>query len=305
MQSSQSPSVLLPHFRTSLQSFPSSPSTFLVLHTLPTSTPSSSPSPRIRTVHVLDSSFNPPTRAHLRIALSALTSTNNASKPQRLLLLLATQNADKAPRPAAFGQRLAMMTILAQDILDQYHSYAKSHDCAVEGVDEELLAVDIGVTKHPYFHDKAISIDDADYYTEQSTGEKPQQVHLLGFDSLTRLLDTKYYPPTHTLGPLSALFDKHRIRVTRRIEDGDNYGTVEDQDRVREALANGQRKSEGGKKEWAERIEMVEGEGETVSSTKVRKGVIDGDWALVERLVGKGVREYVQKERLYVGDNGG
>lgn len=198
-----------------------------------------------------------------------------------------------------------MMTILAQDILDQYHFNANSHGCAVEGVDEELLAVDIGVTTHPYFHDKAISIDDTDYYTEQSTGEKPQQVHLLGFDSLTRLLDTKYYPPTHTLDPLFALFDKHRIRVTRRIEDGDKYGTVEDQDRVREALANGQRESEGGKKEWAERIEMVEGEGEAVSSTKAREGVINGDWALVERLVGKGVREYIQEERLYVGVNGG
>ena len=197
------------------------------------------------------------------------------------------------------------MTILAQDILDQYRSNAKSHGCAVGGVDKELLAVDIGVTKHPYFHDKAISIDDADYYTEQSTGEKPQQAHLLGFDSLTRLLDTKYYSPTHTLDPLSALFAKHRIRVTRRIEDGDKYGTVEDQERVREALADGQRELEGGKKEWAERIEMVEGEGETVSSTRVRKGVIDGDWALVERLVGKGVREYVHKERLYVGDIGG
>ncbi|CAO1600950.1 MAG: hypothetical protein LQ349_004808 [Xanthoria aureola] len=303
----QSPSALLPTFHTSLQSFASSPSTFLVLHTIPTSTPPSSTSSQIKTVHVLDSSFNPPTRAHLRIALSALQSTKNASKPQRLLLLLATQNADKAPKPAAFEQRLAMMTILAQDILDQYHSDATSQGSTAEnGMDEDsLLAVDIGVTKYPYFHDKAISIDDSKYYAGPATGQLPQQVHLLGFDSLIRLLDTKYYPSTHTLDPLSALFSKHRIRVTRRTEDGDKYGTAEEQDRIWEALARGERESEGGKREWAERIEMVEGEGEAVSSTKVREGVGKGDWALVERLVGKGVREHVQGEGLYVADDKG
>ena len=199
------------------------------------------------------------------------------------------------------------MTILAQDILDQYHSTATSQDSTAEnGIDEEsLLAVDIGVTKHPYFHDKAISVDDSKYYAGPTTGEQPQQVHLLGFDSLIRLLDAKYYPPDHTLNPLSALFNKHRIRVTRRMEDGDKYGTAEEQDRIWEALAKGERESEGGKREWAESIEMLEGEGEAASSTMVREGVGRGDWALVERLVGKGVREQVQREGLYVADDKG
>lgn len=198
-----------------------------------------------------------------------------------------------------------MMTILAQDILDQYRSTARSQGSTADSMNEDSLAVDIGITKHPYFHDKAISIDDSDYFAEPSTGEQPQQVHLLGFDSLIRLLDTKYYPPTHTLDPLSALFNKHRIRVTKRTEDGDKYGTVEEQDQVWEALARGERESEGGKMEWAERIEMVEGEGDAVSSTKVREGVGKGDWALVEQLVGKGVREHVQNEGLYIGDDRG
>ncbi|KAL8785363.1 MAG: hypothetical protein Q9213_003428 [Squamulea squamosa] len=291
MQPTQLPSNLIPHFRTSLQSFPSSPATFLVLHTSPTVSPPST-SPPIKTLHVLDASFNPPTRAHLRIALSVLSSADHASKPQRLLLLLATQNADKAPKPAAFEQRLAMMTILAHDILEQS---SKSED----------LAVDIGITKHPYYHDKAIAIEESRYYADAATGGQPQQVHLLGFDSLVRLLDTKYYSPAHTFAPLSALFDRHRIRVTRRIEDDNKYGTMEEQDQVREALARGEREAEGGKREWAVRIEMVEGEGEAVSSTKVRDAVQKADWELVERLVGKGVREYIQKEGLYSGDDGG
>ncbi|KAL8770309.1 MAG: hypothetical protein Q9209_003945 [Squamulea sp. 1 TL-2023] len=291
MHSPHSLSTLIPHFRTTLQSFPSSAATFLVLHTIPHSFPPSA-SPPIKTLHVLDASFNPPTHAHLRIALSALSSTNHASKPQRLLLLLATQNADKAPKPAVFEQRLAMMTILARDILSQ--------SCGVED-----LAVDIGITKHPYYHDKAIVIEESKYYIDPATGEQPQQVHLLGFDSLVRLLNTKYYPPAHTFAPLSALFGRHRVRVTRRMEDGDKYGTVEEQDRVREGLKRGEREVEGGKKEWAERIEMVEGEGEAVSSTRVREGVGKADWGLVERLVGKGVREYIQEERFYSGEDEG
>ncbi|KAL8733378.1 MAG: hypothetical protein Q9166_002202 [cf. Caloplaca sp. 2 TL-2023] len=305
MQSSTStfPSTLLSHFGSSLSSFTSSQSSFLVLHSLPSA---STPSTPLKTLHVLDSSFNPPTRAHLRIALSALNSTSNASKPQRLLLLLATQNADKAPKPAAFEQRLAMMAILAQNIVDQYEPTSGANNNATDSGEGQALAVDIGITKKPYFHDKAVSIEGSGFYDYQRTGAQPQQVHLLGFDSLIRLLDTKYYPPTHTLAPLSALFDRHRIRVTRRTEEGDKYGTVEEQDRIREAVASGEREEEGGKREWAERIEMVEGEGAAVSSTRARESAGRGQWEVVESLVGKGVKEWVERENLYMGkDEGG
>ncbi|KAL8930194.1 MAG: hypothetical protein Q9208_000811 [Pyrenodesmia sp. 3 TL-2023] len=282
-------SALLPQFQTSLKSFTSSASSFLVLNSVPTHTPPSSKPPS--TLHVLDSSFNPPTRAHLRIALSALRS--NAPKPQRLLLLLATQNADKAPKPAAFEQRVAMMTLLAQDILDEYSNTSPDH------ATNDALAVDVGVTKKPFFHDKALCIDESGYYSDAKAGAQPQQVHLLGFDSLIRLLDTKYYAPEHTLAPVEALFRRHRIRVTRRTEEGNRYGTAEEQDRLRKALAEGEREYEGGKREWAQRIEMVDGESEAVSSTRVRESANAGDWADVERLVGGRVRQWVEREELY------
>ncbi|KAL8798024.1 MAG: hypothetical protein Q9182_007023 [Xanthomendoza sp. 2 TL-2023] len=287
-------SSLLPHFRTSLISFSSSPSTFLVLHTLPTTSPAPSCLP-LKSLHILDSSFNPPTLAHFRIALSALKSTAKTLKPQRLLLLLATQNADKAPKPATFEQRLAMMTLLAQTILDHYHSTGSSPPSPAD----EKVAIDIGIIKKPYFHDKAIAIEQSEFYKHEASGEQPQQVHLLGFDSLIRLMDTKYYPPTHSLAPISGLFNHHRIRVTRRTEEGNKYGTAEEQDRIREALASGAREEEGAKREWAERIEMVEGEGEAVSSTQVREAVGRGEWAAAERLVGKRVMEWVETEGLY------
>ncbi|KAI4129192.1 MAG: hypothetical protein LQ338_002351 [Usnochroma carphineum] len=289
-----SPSISLADFRSQLQFFASSSSSFLVVHTVPSLSPQQH-APQI--IHVLDSSFNSPTRAHFRIALSALHAY--APKPQRLLLLLATQNADKAPKPASFEQRLAMMRLLAQDVQDQYTLDNKQRG------GQDGLAVDVGITKKPYFHDKAISIEESGFYTDDKTGQQPEQVHLLGFDSLIRLLDTKYYPPEHTLAPIDALFARHRIRVTRRTEEGNKWGTPEEQNRPREALANGEREEEKGKREWAERIEMVEGESEAISSTKVREAAAKAEWEVVERLVGKKVREWIESERLYQEDEKG
>lgn len=192
-----------------------------------------------------------------------------------------------------------MMRLLAQDVQDQYTLDNKQRG------GQDGLAVDVGITKKPYFHDKAISIEESGFYTDDKTGQQPEQVHLLGFDSLIRLLDTKYYPPEHTLAPIDALFARHRIRVTRRTEEGNKWGTPEEQNRPREALANGEREEEKGKREWAERIEMVEGESEAISSTKVREAAAKAEWEVVERLVGKKVREWIESERLYQEDEKG
>src|SRR5271154_5614845 len=63
-------------------------------------------------LYILDSSFNPPTKAHLKLSLSSLP----AEQPSTVLLLLAIQNADKAAKPASFPHRLAMMELLAREI---------------------------------------------------------------------------------------------------------------------------------------------------------------------------------------------
>ncbi|KAL8973745.1 MAG: hypothetical protein Q9197_002009 [Variospora fuerteventurae] len=283
-------STLLPRFRADLESFASSSSSFRVVDTVP-----SPPIYPPKTVHVLDSSFNPPTQAHLRIALSALHS--NAPKPQRLLLLLATQNADKAPKPAAFEHRIAMMRLLAQIVQNEYTTTSGRSARGI-GADQPV-AIDVGITKNPYFHDKAIGIEDSGFYADPETGDQPLQVHLLGFDSLIRLLDTKYYTPEHTLAPVGALLGKHRIRVTRRTEEGNKWGTEEEQDRPREELAKGEREPEGGRREWAQSIEMVPGEGDAISSTRVRESANSGKWDDVNKLVGRRVREWIEEYQLY------
>lgn len=278
-------------FPAALQSFASSNTSFQVLRSIPAVV--SSPS---RTLYVLDSSFNPPTRAHLKIATSAILDDEKAQEEpmKRLLLLLATQNADKAPKPASFEHRLTMMSIFAEDLV---RSVQEQDSDARKG--PLTLVVDVGVIKTPLYLDKASVIDQSGQYGEKNGG--PEQVHLTGYDSLIRLLDTKYYPPDHTLHPLQSLFSKHRIRATRRI--GDKWGGREEQDAYLQALANGDRESEGASKQWVARIDLVDGtsEGEeAVSSTKVRDAAKSRDSEALGKLVTDGVREWILAQNLYL-----
>lgn len=237
-------------------------------------------------LYVLDSSFNPPTLAHLRISSSALL--EKPSVPSRLLLLLATQNADKPSKPANFEDRLAMMELFAQDLLSHLGTISSSP------ADAGLQQIDIGVTKKPYFVDKAAEIEQSGIYPKAL-----EQVHLTGYDTLIRIFNPKYYPPEHTLQRLGPFLSQHRLRVTMR--PGDEWGSKEEQKAFLLHLAQGGREHEGGKREWAQRIQLVEGKkpgDKPVSSTKAREAIQtnsqDLDW-----LVPRSVREYILSQRLY------
>ena len=270
-------------FKSTLAAFSASSSNFRVLSTIPPAAGSSKPRPS--TLYVLDSSFNPPTRAHLQIAKSALTDDKGAS-PKRLLLLLATQNADKAPRPASFEHRLALMDIFAADLLRGMRE---------QKLEADELAVDIGVTKCPYFVDKAAAIQESGTY-EGSV----EQVHLTGYDTLIRIMNPKYYPPAHTLAPLEPFLSQHRLRVTYRTAA--DWGEQKEQDEYLRRISDGERESEGAKKEWAERIVLVKGRQEgkqTISSTKVRDAIKKGDQTELKTLITDGVGQYILEEEPY------
>lgn len=272
-----------------LQSFAGSSESFSLLRIVPADKHPAAVPPK--TLYVLDSSFNPPTLAHLRIAASALTE-DTGTPPKRLLLLLATQNADKPSKPASFEDRLVMMTLFAQDL--------RSHLQASQNisVDHEVPPVDIGVTKKPYFHDKAAAITAS--YTYPGTTE---QVHLTGFDTLIRIFNPKYYPPDHTLASLEPFLSQHRLRVTYRTDD--EWGGREEQESYLHKIASGEREKEGGKREWAERIELVEGKKdgeEVVSSTKARKATKNDPTGL-KALVTPSVMEFITSEGLYTTDD--
>ena len=322
-----------------LNAFASAPRNLQILHT----TPSYLRKLPTKTLYILDSSFNPPTVAHLEICASALqrhvqlqqrwkdsqrrrrekqrrfeeqgqmakpdqARASEARRsgelvmkietekeveefegddpgPPRLLLLLSTKNADKAPAPAAFPHRLSMMCMLADAIwenhaksdwrtrslfkkdIDTPHRFKTQIDRLndadnndrVEG--DELggneLIIDVGVIKSPLFVDKVSTLErsgaydfDPSYsmsapfepftpsplhrYPEDHEAAKrsvrpppsspllrprippPHQIHLMGFDTLVRVMDPKYYEDgtLNALGPLYGGY--HSIQVARR-----------------------------------------------------------------------------------------
>ena len=166
------------------------------------------------------------------------------------------------------------------------------------------LIVDVGVTKEARFIDKARILEAQEEYKnhdDDDTAKLVEQIHLIGFDTLIRLLDTKYYPPKHTLEPLEDLFKKHRVRVTRRTDDA--WGGREEQDQYVRKIDKGEMEPDGPRQEWAQRIDLVEGrkEGEEiVSSTKVREAAKAGDEEALKRLVTDGVAGWILDEKLYL-----
>ncbi len=333
---------LLHFFATALSTFESSSAPFEVISTLPPwqqqqqhGARQQSPAPirpqtPPRSLVVLDSSFNPPTIAHMRMARSALA----AVERRRLLLLLSVNNADKAPKPAAFAQRLAMMLAFARDLQaglvadDGGEEREDKHEHKHEQDAEGGLAIDLGLTTRPYFHDKSAAIAASGFYKPsreaeggyddgQQQQQQPEQVFLAGYDTLVRIFNPKYYkapasgedgggssqaaptPPMQTA--LTPFFDSARLRVTMRADD--EWGGRDEQAAYVDSLLHGDTlEAAGGRREWASRIALVEGakaSDKIVSSTMARTAARDQDWAELKTLVSPGVAEWIETQGLY------
>lgn len=288
-----------------LKDFQASKSTFRLLQTIHPNDPTPQPAtPPIttppRTLLILDSSFNPPSIAHLTLARTALHKTSKPIAthpgPHRLLLLFSTMNADKAPSAASFEQRLTLMTIFAVD-LQRTLASSPDHVCP---------PIDIGVTTAPYYTDKSAAITSSPegqhWYPAPAGSEPAKHIHLLGFDTLTRIFTPKYYasfsPPLSALAPY---FDAgHSLRATLRPGSSDEYGDESSQRGFLENIASGGMESDGGKPKWADQVELVSPtEQAGVSSTAIRKAAKGGEWGVVEDLCTEGVKEWVKGEGLY------
>jgi nicotinamide-nucleotide adenylyltransferase len=205
-----------------------------------------------------------------------------------------------------------MMEILAEEVMQRIQSESQGGG----------VGVDIAVTKYPYFVDKAREIEEDEMYR----GEKviAEQIHLIGYDTLIRLLSPKYYPPKHTLESLVPFLERHRVEVTYRTDD--SWGGKEEQDLFLKNLREGKMKvingmaatlligesveeksleKVQGKAEWVEegRIVMMgerkENE-EIISSTKVREAAQRKDGKLLEKLVTKEISQFILERGLYV-----
>ncbi|KAK4198644.1 hypothetical protein QBC40DRAFT_266526 [Triangularia verruculosa] len=349
-QLSSSARALTTFFTQALASFRATSSKFEVICTVPQSSVDTRendgrptlprplpPRTRPSTLVILDSSFNPPTRAHLRMATSAIPpqaqepetsqprqkdaeETGGRAEAARLLLLLSVNNADKAPKPALFHHRLLLMWAFAQDV----QSFLKKED-------KPEISVDIGLLTLPFFHEKSEAIDQAEFYRHGSKEGRMEQIMLVGYDTLIRVFNPKYYGPvmaSESDGPLNTsipttkqeetktpmqmalgpLFQRARLRVTMRTDD--EWGGKDEQLRYLQSLICGDDNQGGapglgrigGSKEWAGRIEMVEGRqagSEVISSTYARAAAKDGDEERLERMVSDRVRCWIEEESLY------
>ena len=214
-----------------------------------------------------------------------------------------------------------MMVLMARGLLQQVLDARKASTAAQGEGEGGGLMIDIGVTKKPFFMDKAASIDESGVYGEvggDGRGGVPggvEQVHLVGFDTLTRIFDKKYYPE-RGLKALEPFLERHRIRaLSRPDESGDlgkakneeGWGGRDEQEEWVRRIERGEREGEGLRREWAGKIELVDGGGEMegVSSTKAREAVKREDWAELEELLGKEVADYVKEQKLYQEDEKG
>lgn len=303
--------------------------------------------PPPKTLFILDSSFNPPSIAHAALAQSAFLDDCNSSSqpsqqkreyefPHRLLLLFAVTNADKIAAPASFEHRLAMMTVFARDLQDFFAKDVQKEKGQGQGQqkeeqqqkadekDEEKqhpMAIDIGVTKYPFYTDKSRAI-------ESEQGQKfypthPRHIHLLGYDTLTRFFTAKYYIQQDSFDPpfaaLEPYFDKgHGLRVTLRPDSSSSpsagpassveKGNVEKEDQKQSFLQNltdpkGEMQKNGARAKWARQIEFVSPHDAEmgVSSTRIREAVGKGEWEVVRELCTPRVARWVEREGLYLG----
>jgi nicotinamide-nucleotide adenylyltransferase len=292
--------AILPDLESALHSFTSSPSKFRVVRTV------NATNTQPRTLYILDSSFNPPSIAHLTLATSALKQhAPSETGPFRFLLLFSTHNADKAPSPASFVQRIALMTVFAEDL--SRHLKTQQSDLPAEIAD---VSIDIGLTKEPYYSDKSTAIKET---TPPFYSSDPIHVHLVGYDTLIRFCNPKYYPKHDP--PLSALkpfFDAgHKLRVTQRPADpsdesSNEFGTVEEQDRYLQGLRDGDEEKAGFVPAWGNNIDMAKAEkGVGISSTRVRNAAKEGKWEVADELCTEGVAAWLKDQSLYKEDASG
>lgn len=160
---------------------------------------------------ILDSSFNPPHLAHSTLAKEALDFHYNGSATPKqnllLLLLLSVVNADKLhPQPAEFDQRLEMMYLMAKYLESKWD-----------------VRVSIGLTKHARFVDKSVAIIQ---YLQQYFAQDYHSMKLtfaVGFDTLERILNPKYYLPDKLTQLLSEFMRTTDIFCLTRAQNVDAY----------------------------------------------------------------------------------
>lgn len=226
-------------------------------------------------VCVLDSSFNPPHLGHYAMAKESLSyhfRNLDPGEKRTLLLLLSVRNADKKPAPAAFHHRVEMMYLMAQYLKQQLN-----------------VDVSVGLTNHAKFVDKSLAI--INYLKQkQLTADDVKLTFLVGFDTLVRIFDPKYYLPDKLLDSLNAFMKATDLFCLTR-----TYGlSIEEQHEYVAGIVKGHHVHIPST--WHDSVHLHLGDdavGE-ISSSAIRN--LPQDW---RRFVIPDVGDYIVEENLY------
>lgn len=239
----------------------------------------------IRTVErlcILDSSFNPPHLAHSTLAYKSLlhdykrrealeTIPNQSTS---LLLLLSVKNADKIiPAPASFDHRINMMCLMAQEISSKTD-----------------INVSVALTNHAKFVDKCDSI--VEYIKSDQSAIIPKLTFLVGFDTLIRIFDAKYYKPSSIEDSLKEFMQVSELFVLKRDSN------TEEQVKYVQDIQNGLAEIPSS---WGSKIHLIDGDSQTlkITSSLIRKEISSNvlSW---KDYVYPSILKYIEDEKLYV-----
>lgn len=162
--------------------------------------------------------------------------------------------------------------------------------------------MDVGLTSSPYYTDKSSAIAATDVYPKDI-----KHVHIIGYDTFTRIVNPKYYPGHNP--PFSALapyFEAgHHFLFTQRPavsedESSESWGSTEDQQKFLDDLKIGSLEELGFQKTWGEQVHMLPpGNGQGISSTRLRAAVSKGNWDEADKLCTPSVLEWIKSRDLY------
>lgn len=252
-------------WKQTLQKFIESPSNFSILFESGAKRSTRIPRP----LAVLDSSFNPPHAAHYSLITESKPSTSILDS--HIILLLSISNADKGrPDLVSLSQRVQMMTLFANRIVQDHPS----------------ALVLVATTKHAMFVHKALEI-----HSEFQC----RATFLMGFDTLVRMLDAKYYVPQSLADAVGPFFDIADLVVLARDQKGNTAQSQ--QDWVRN-IAEGKRPDVP--LLWAKHIYLKKPEGtfSSVSSSQIRLEIMldNASW---RQYVIPQIQDFIDAEQLY------
>lgn len=228
---------------------------------------------------ILDSSFNPPTKAH-----SSLLTHTLASYPKNYfnasILLFSTNNADKKLIGASVLQRAQMMEILARQW------------------DERGSPVYVGLTTQARFIDKSAAIQKWFQQVQNNNNRRQLELYfILGYDTITRFMDAKYYIPLKVEDALIPFFESCYLICYDR--PGFNNNNKDD---------NGH--DHDGKKFWdlpqvqhyinkIKQIPVPDKSISRLSSTLARNLIADQKYSELNNVLDKEIIQYLLEEKLY------